>query len=469
LTQSGGDGRITKFEVRESFPAIAGGVTICQPARMNARTRDRLIGISLLTARRGLHAFCGLILLLTAGCAGFRPGDEAVRAALRQRAVTRSDELFKVETAVPTADETKALFDRRLDRNGIQPVWLRIENRSDQPARFRPHAVDTEYFAPMEVAYQYHSAWRPGRNLAMSSCFLSNAMPATIPPHSVRSGFVFSHHDLGNKQVNVELLPEFDSARARRYYFYVDVPGLQRGWEPHTWDELAHGMQFIDCDEGRLQAELARYPRATTDKHGVKEGDPLNLVIIGSPEDLQALASCGWTQTGRMTRQSMWHTLKAFVFGGRYRYSPVSSHYVARRHQYLALQKVRHSINLRNHLRLWLTPLRYEGKPVWIGQISRDIGVRWTLKTPNLTTHKINPNVDETRSYLIQDLATGHVAKWWAFVPGTEAVPMEQPRRNLTGDPYFTDGLRAVIEISAEPVADGRVEFKRWTLPPDYQ
>ena len=65
-------------------------------------------------------------------------------------------------------------------------------------------------------------------------------------------------------------------------------------------------------------------------------------------------------------------------------------------------QKPRHDIHERNHLRVWLTPLRLEGEPVWIGQISRDIGVRFTKKT--ITTHKIDPDVDEARDYVIDDL-----------------------------------------------------------------
>ena len=36
--------------------------------------------------------------------------------------------------------------------------------------------------------------------------------------------------------------------------------------------------------------------------------------------------------------------------------------------------------------------MRFEGKRVWIGQISRDIGVRFTTKT--ITTHKIDADVD---------------------------------------------------------------------------
>jgi hypothetical protein len=42
------------------------------------------------------------------------------------------------------------------------------------------------------------------------------------------------------------------------------------------------------------------------------------------------------------------------------------------------------------------------GTPVWVGQISRDIGVHLTTKT--ITTHKIDPGVDGARWYLMQDI-----------------------------------------------------------------
>jgi hypothetical protein len=132
----------------------------------------------------------------------------------------------------------------------------------------------------------------------------------------------------------------------------------------------------------------------------------------------------------------------------RYRYSPVSPLYVAGRSQDFALQRARQTINQRLHLRLWVTPLRFQGKPVWIGQISRDIGVRFTLKTWNLTTHQIDPNVDDARDYVLDDLMESGRVTWVGYVAGVGAAERAAPRRNLTGDPYFTDGLRAVAVFS---------------------
>jgi hypothetical protein len=138
---------------------------------------------------------------------------------------------------------------------------------------------------------------------------------------------------------------------------------------------------------------------------------------------------------------------QAFLMESRYRYSPVSPLYIGGRQQDFALQRARLRLNQRLHLRLWTTDVRFGGEPVWIGQVSRDIGVRFTPETWNLTTHLIDPDVDEARDYVLDGLrASGRVARL-GFVSGVEAAPSTAPRRNLTGDPYFTDGLRAVAVL----------------------
>ena len=400
-----------------------------------------------------------------AGCASFKPGGVA-KAAFLERAQHREDSRLQVAVAVPSPDEAAEVFDRNLARKKMQPVWVRIENRGDSTAYFLPNLMDTDYYPPLEVAYRYHSACRPKRNAAMAAFFLTNAMPDRIPPRTTRSGFVFTHLDLGAKQVCVALSDSAGVWLEQRYTFVVNVPGLKTPWRDPTWADMTNGMQIVECDDERLRAELEKLPRATTDKHGREEGDPLNLVLVGTPEDLAAMAGCGWDQAERVTLGTGWRSLKSLLLGTHYRYSPISSLYYAGRHQDVAFQKARGSVKLRNHLRLWLTPLRYCGKPVWIGQISRDIGVRWTLQTGNLTTHKINPNVDEARAYLVRDLALGQAATFWGYVKGVGAAPYHEPRRNLTGDPYFTDGLRVVIGLSSEPVQVGQIEAKPWESPP---
>ena len=44
------------------------------------------------------------------------------------------------------------------------------------------------------------------------------------------------------------------------------------------------------------------------------------------------------------------------------------------------------------------------------------------------------------------------------YVGGVGAATFEQPRGNLTGDPYFTDGLRIVMFLSGDAVAIDEIE-----------
>jgi hypothetical protein len=104
-----------------------------------------------------------------------------------------------------------------------------------------------------------------------------------------------------------------------------------------------------------------------------------------------------------------------------------------------------------------MTPMRFEGKPVWIGQISRDIGVRFTSKT--ITTHKIDANVDETREFLVEDMVYSQGLSKIGYVRGVGDAPYDAPRGNLTGDPYFTDGLRVVMWVSGSPADLSEIEI----------
>jgi LssY C-terminus len=140
----------------------------------------------------------------------------------------------------------------------------------------------------------------------------------------------------------------------------------------------------------------------------------------------------------------------------------VSDLYVYGRAQDFALQKARDNIHQRNHLRLWLSPLRYHGKYVWVGQISRDIGSRLTIHTPTLTTHKIDPDVDEARAALSEDMAYSQNLAKIGFVAGVGAAPKSAPRGNLTTDPYYTDGFRHVLVFDRNPTSLADIEFFPW-------
>ena len=71
----------------------------------------------------------------------------------KQRAQTSSEGDVRVTAAVLSAAECEAKFGSNLYQRNIQPVWLEIENKSDEPVWFLPLGLDRAYFTPLESAY----------------------------------------------------------------------------------------------------------------------------------------------------------------------------------------------------------------------------------------------------------------------------------------------------------------------------
>jgi hypothetical protein len=378
-----------------------------------------------------------------------------------------------VSIAALDARQSREIFGVRMARRGIQPLWLRIENRAATRCRLHVVSIDPNYYSANEAAAANHysagkrllsfgllgclvflpilllvplkviSAWRANRR--MDEVFREQAFPLrAIAPGKESEGFVFTTLDVGRKVVHLRLLRvegplEFD--------FSLPVLGIDIDSERRELDAPHAPDQTVDCDLPALFQRLESMPRAVTGPLGLKEGDPANLVVIGDFATVLSAFGANWDETEVITLATCWKTAKAFLFGAEYRYSPVSPLYMFGRSQDFALQRIRESINERLHVRLWITELRYGGKPVWVGQASRDIGVRFTLKTWNLTTHRIDPDVDEARDYVLEDLLEAQRVEKIGYVGGVEECDRAAPRHNLTGDPYFTDGNRAIAIV----------------------
>jgi LssY-like putative type I secretion system component LssY len=151
--------------------------------------------------------------------------------------------------------------------------------------------------------------------------------------------------------------------------------------------------------------------------------------------------------------------------GEPYVNAPVSDLYLFGRAQDLALQKARGDIHQRNHMRLWLSDMRYHDKLVWVGQISRDIGSRLTWQTSTFTTHKIDPDVNEARTALAEDMTYSQNLMEMGLVTGVAAAPESAPRDNLTTDPYYTDGYRVVLVFARTPRPLSQIEVFPWITP----
>ncbi|HSI32939.1 MAG: LssY C-terminal domain-containing protein [Phycisphaerae bacterium] len=379
-----------------------------------------------------------------------------------------------VHIAALDARQSRRLFGVPMARRGIQPLWLRIENRAQTRCRAHLISIDPNYYSPHEAAAANHfsagrhlmglgllgylvllplllliplkvlSAFRANRR--MDELFRELAFPLRpIAPGKQSEGFVYTGLDVGSKVVHLRILRveghlEFD--------FNIPVAGIDADYEKRELHSPHAPEEVVNCDLVELFGQLESMPRAVTGPFGMVDGDPANLVVVGEFATILGAFGARWDETEVITLATCWKTVRSFLFGGEYRHSPVSPLYLFGRSQDFALQRIRASINERLHLRLWITNLRYDGKPVWVGQVSRDIGVRFTLKTWSLTTHRIDPDVDESRDYVLEDLIEAERVDRIGYVGGVGECDRATPRHNLTGDPYFTDGNRGIAIVS---------------------
>lgn len=413
-------------------------------------------------------AFIGLVFLLAA-CASSPPAVVSIpEGDWKARIEQQVSGDVTVSAAVLSARESEAVFNRPLYKEGIQPVWLEITNQGDTAVTFLPVGLDPQYFTPLEVANANLDTRKNDLPAELvDEFYLEQGIGALrVNPGETRDGFIFSKLDEGTKAFNVDISgitaegqPEFET-----FTFFIPVPGLAIDHYNVDWAGIYSDDEWVDLDTEDLIDVLEGFECCVKDKKGEGTGDPLNLVLVGRPIDIYtAFIRAGWDETETVTQASSMKTVASFLSGGEYRYSPVSSLYVFGRPQDVAFQKARENIHERNHLRLWMSRARYQGLPVWIGQISRDIGVRFTTKT--ITTHKIDPNVDETREYLLENLGYAGSLARFGYVKGVGEVPIGNPRGNLTGDPWFTDGYRLVLWLSTDPRPLSEIQYLDWRNP----
>jgi len=393
---------------------------------------------------------------------GFNP-DPSDAPTFMARAQRKSAPGIKVDASALGESESLRFFGENLARHNIQPVWLSIENQTDGQLAFIPIAMDPDYYSPYEVAYRFHGLMSLAANRARDEFFLSHQIASILPAHSKTTGFMYGVLDAGIKYANLVIA---GPKRVETFDFALPVPGPEFVGTDIGADTIYPGRKIENLDLDSLRTTFAKQVCCTTNSDGTRNGDPLNLVIIESRQSpIVPFISRDWHLARQLDLGSAIETARAFIFRDEFLTSPVSPLYVFDRREDFVLQKARSTINERVHARFWLTPYTFEGRRVWIGQVSRDIGVRLTSQTWNLTTHKIAPDVDFDRAYMLQDILMSGFVERYGYVDGVSAAPASVPRANLTGDPYYTDGLRAVIFLSNETRSLGNVDRLPWNVP----
>jgi hypothetical protein len=391
-------------------------------------------------------AFGVALLLLLGACAAPFPRPAPFDdGPLRARAVSRTDDGIRVSATAPSVDESRSIFGVDLDQHDVQPLWLEIENHSERGFYFLPTGLDPEYFAPGEVAFLYHRAFHDQGNAALEEHLEALSFDSRSPifPGQTVSGFVYANQVEPSMMIDVDLIGRQWSDRIS---LVVPIPGTEAAQQRMT---ALRGLYAeadvvqID-DEAMLRAALEKLPCCADDEAGARNL-PLNVVLIGKLDE--------WGP--------------AFV-RRNYRYAPAGPWYALGRVQDLSGHKINRWVAPRPlTLRFWLTPLRYQGKPIWVGQVSTNLGGRFAASGEG--TRRIEPDLDEARNDVVEDLLYSQALAKVGFVKGAGSVTAAEPQQTSDGSSYRTDGLRAVLLFGPNPVSIAEIDFFAWERLAEHQ
>ena len=200
--------------------------------------------------------------------------------------------------------------------------------------------------------------------------------------------------------------------------------------------------------QSAIVQDLADLPFVTSTKHH-KPGDPLNVGLVGSKDEIIALMqAAGWTVPVPITLKSSVKIAGSVALRRAYLTAPVSTLFYQGRSQDLAFElEVGKSASKRHHVRFWkLRDDGPDGRALWIGAATFDRGVGISRRTGGVT-HRINGDVDAERGFLMSEL--NKTLRLVSLVTVAGHGPLRA--KNGGGDVYFTDGnvLVAVIAPGA--------------------
>lgn len=384
-----------------------------------------------------------LVYLALSGCTTWQAPDRVNDGSLRGRAVTTESRGVRLSATVLSTEDSRQLFGADVNGTGVQPVWIEVENQTSSALFLLRTGVDPNYFSPLEVAWSFHAPLSRDRNAQLDAHFDALGFQNPISPGTRHAGIIFTNPHLGMRLLNIDLMGDRTFIP---FTLFLPVPDDATDEDAETIVARVADTVTADYrDLGALRAALEDLPCCTTGAEGRRAGDPLNVVLVGRFADVAAAV------VRRGFRRISVETDDAQRLFGR----PAD----------FVIRKTGQAGVAAHWMRVWVAPLRYQGKPVFLAQAGRPIGGRFGVaQGEDLVLH---PDVDEVRNLLIQDLMYSGGLATLGFVTGVGAASAEQPTESLGGATYYTDGARAVMFFTTRPRTLSDLEILDWIRLPE--
>jgi hypothetical protein len=194
-------------------------------------------------------------------------------------------------------------------------------------------------------------------------------------------------------------------------------------------------------------ALLESIPRRVSDQNH-SPGDMVNILIVGSEDEMvQAFTTAAWVKVDKSVESTVMEGLLATLEKKDYLTMPMSTLYLFDRPQdygFAHAEPVR-VIMSRNHLRVWKSAYRLDGRPLWCVAATHDVGFERDQRN-NGVTHKIDPAIDGEREFVNQTLSgTGLVSARGHVVPPNPVTDA----KTATGGGFHSDGGILVLVLKS--------------------
>ncbi len=190
---------------------------------------------------------------------------------------------------------------------------------------------------------------------------------------------------------------------------------------------------------------FSKIPRRISDKEG-HAGDMVNFLILGSEATMQhVFTTAGWVRVDADVKETVLHGLIGSLSKESYLTMPMSQLFLFGRPQDYGWARAEpiSVVRSRNHLRIWKAPFQVNGKTLWIGAATHDIGFERDQRN-NGITHKIDPDIDLERDYVEKTLSsTGLITEISHFLPDN---PMKEAT-TATGGTFHSNGEIVILKL----------------------
>lgn len=175
-------------------------------------------------------------------------------------------------------------------------------------------------------------------------------------------------------------------------------------------------------------------------------GDMVNFALIGTKAQVEAAyKAAGWVAVDKSVQDAIVNGLLKTLSKEAYTEMPMSTLYLFGRPQDFSFARADPLMVAaeRHHLRVWQTNQMVDGRPLWVGSATHDIGFEKDQRNGGVT-HKIDPDIDKERNYLLDSFDAAGVYSSAAYVTPTNPL---LEAKTATGGSFHSDGRIVVMAL----------------------